>query len=439
MVPASPTPAEARSTMRRLLFIAHRVPYPPDKGERVRAFHEIRALSGRFRVTAACLAHGPADVRAAEGLRPWCEQLLVAPAGGTWGFVRGALGLLAGRSVTEGFFHSHRLHALIADAAGGEPFDVAISYSSSTLPYALAAPARARVADVVDVDSAKWADYAARTRWPKRWLYAREAAGVKALERLAVERCDAVVMVSDAEARALGLEAPNVLAVSNGVDAQFFAPAAAAPADIGPAPIVFTGTMDYRPNVEGVCWFVREVWPRLRQRVPGVTFAIVGRDPAPAVRRLTAAPGVIVTGTVPDVRPYLAAARAAVCPLHIARGIQNKILEAMAMGLATVGSPAALEGLELALGREVLPADSPELWAEHLGRLLTDAAAREAIGSAARRCVLERYSWEARMAPLVALCERLSTPGGPTGPPASSGTPAAAPRATAERKEHVAP
>lgn len=394
--------------MARLLYIAHRVPYPPDKGERVRAFQEILALSRHFEVTVAALSHGKADIEAAGALAEHGLEVLTAPAGNRMGLLRGGMSLLVGKSVTEGYFHSRRLGRLVAAAALRERFDIVLCYSSSTLPYALAIPAGARVADLGDVDSAKWLAYAAASRWPKSWIYAKEARGVRQLEQHAVERCDAVVLVSRAEVAALALDDDKVIAVSNGVDCSFFAPDIVEAAAVGPANLVFTGTMDYRPNVEGVCWFVREVWPGLKAEISDLTFTIAGRDPVPAVRRLRQTEGVIVTGSVPDVRPYLQGAALAVCPLHIARGIQNKVLEAMAMGKAVVGSAEALEGIEIQLGVEAIQADSPAQWRQQIARLLGDDEARNSVGDAARACVETKYTWSARMAPLVSLCLRLS-------------------------------
>lgn len=390
----------------RLLLIAHRVPYPPDKGERVRAYHEIRALSSAFRVTVAALAHSRSDAESAAGLEPFCEAVLTARAGGTTGLARGAWSLLFGGSVTEGYFRSRLLRRAVAGAAADDPFDVVLGYSSSTLPYVLAAPGRARVMDLVDVDSAKWAAYAQAAGWPKSWLYAREARGVRRLERQALERCDAVMLVSEAEAEPLGDRGGTVLAVGNGVDTDYFRPADRDGA--GPPQLVFTGSMDYRPNVEAVTWFAREVWPALKREAPDLAFVVVGRDPAPAVRRLEGEPGIRVTGTVPDVRPYLAAATAVVAPLRTARGIQNKVLEAMAMGRAVVASPAALAGIEADVGREVMMAETPEQWRDRLLGLLRDEARREEIERAARHRVDTSYDWGARMRPLVELCRRLS-------------------------------
>lgn len=392
--------------MKRLLFIAHRVPYPPDKGERVRAFHEIRALAEHFRVTLAALAHSPEDRASGRELESWCERVVTAPAGGTLGLARGTAALLRGKSVTEGYFRSRRLAGKLKDEAARDPFDMVLAYCSAALPYALAVPAPLRVADLVDIDSAKWAAYAEAARWPTSWLYGREAAGVARLERRALRQCDAVVLVSEDEAKTLGTESDKVLAVANGVDTDYFRPQKR-PADQAPT-LVFTGTMDYRPNVEGVCWFAETVWPALRRERPDLRLAIVGRDPAPAVRRLAERPGIEVTGSVPDVRPYLARATVAVAPLLMARGIQNKVLEAMAMGRAVVASPAALEGLDVETGTEVIEAQPPEEWQREILDLLENEARRQGIEQAARSCVETRFAWDRQMNPLVDLCLNLS-------------------------------
>lgn len=392
--------------MKRLLFIAHRVPYPPDKGERVRALEQIKALSPYYRLTVAAFAHGAGDCDSAAALRQWAEKVVTVPAGGWGGMIRGAVSLLAGRSVGEGVFRAKNLLDLLREESRQEPFDLVVASSSTTLPVVLGVPAGARVMDLVDVDSAKWYQYAANSTWPMRWVYRREAEGIRRLERLAIKRCDAVVVISSAEAAELGPAADNVVIAGNGVDGEYFKPApnlaSAAPS------IVFTGTMSYRPNAEGVCWFVREVWPELRKQSPQLTFVIVGRDPTRSVLRLARIDGVEVIGAVPDVRPYLAAASLAVAPLHMARGVQNKILEAMAAGRAVVASPEALAGLEVAQGSEVLSARMPREWQDRIRFLLADPAARSRVEQAARARVLRDYVWSARLAPLVALCRRLA-------------------------------
>jgi len=394
--------------MKRLLFISHRVPYPPDKGERVRAFHALRALSARFGVTLAALAHRRSDYAAAAALRPWCERVIVAPAGGAMGLLRGGLALLGGRSVTEGFFHSPTMKHLLARECRRDRFDLVLGYCSSTLPLALAVPAAARVMDLVDIDSLKWRSYAAGARWPASWLYRAESGRLRAMERRAVETCQAALCVSEAEAGACSFGDRKLTVVENGVDADYFKPSPAGAASS--RGVVFTGTMSYRPNVDAVVWFAGEVWPGLVREIPDLTFAIVGRDPTRAVRRLGRRAGVRVVGAVPDVRPYLDAAAVAAAPLRIARGVQNKVLEAMAMQKPVVASPQALEGLDVEDGRHLLRAETPRQWRERILQLIRDEDLRRRLGKSARAWVQRRYNWTARTAPLVALCERLASP-----------------------------
>jgi len=390
--------------MKRLLYIAHRLPYPPDKGERVRAFHEIVELAAHFQVTVASLCHQDADLRAADGLRRHVADVVLAPPDG-WGLLRGAISLLRGRSLTEAYFRSSRLRRKIADQQQDTPFDVVAGYSSSMLPFVLAADAPVRIIDLVDADSAKWAAYA-DARGPLGWAYRREAAAVARLEARAVNECDAAVVVSAAEADLIGDQGLHV--VANGVDVGTFDPDTVEPIDLGPAALVFVGTMDYRPNVEAAVWFAKHVWPALRSEIDDATLTIVGRQPASAVRRLGSCPGVQITGGVPDVRPFMAGASAMVCPLQTSRGIPNKVLEAMAMARPVVASNAALQALDVCRGRDVLAADTPQQWHEACRFLLADRAAAAALGRAARQCVTERYRWPDRLRPLVDLCRRLT-------------------------------
>ncbi len=418
--------------MKRLLMLTHRLPYPPDKGERVRAFEALRALSSRFDIVLASLSESRNELaRAADGLRPWCRQVLAAPLRRKLALCRGACRLAMGGSVTEGYFASRRLSRLVLDEACRQPFDIVLGYSSGMLPLALRVPAAGRVMDLVDADSAKWRSYSRAGRGMLSWAYQREAQGVAALEQQAVRQCHAVLLISQAEVAALGIRSERLMAVGNGVDAAFFDPAApfddtrgegdkssaGSPENEGRADeqsdsaggrLVFTGTMNYRPNVEGIGWFVEHVWPAVRRLRPACQLQIVGRNPTPAVWRLADAAGVEVTGAVADVRPYLRQASLAVAPLRIARGVQNKVLEAMAMARPVVASSAAMEGLEVEAGRHLLRADSPQEWVRAVDQVLNDPAAAREFGRRARQCVLERYSWPSRMSPLVELCCRLS-------------------------------
>ena len=264
------------------------------------------------------------------------------------------------------------------------------------------------VMDFVDFDSAKYADYARNGGFAGRLVYEREARKMFALERATAARADVSLFVSEAEAGLFRAEAKlagaDIRALSNGIDLAFYHPEAAiAPVDAPDGPlIVFTGQMDYRPNIEAVCAFARDVMPQLRAACDA-HFAIVGRRPDASVRALHGRDGVIVTGEVPDVRPWLAAASAVVAPLQIARGIQNKVLEAMAMARPVIASPGAFEGIDAVPGRDLLVADGPGAQVDALLGLFEDPARAEAMGKAARVRMIERYAWDEQLAPLAAM------------------------------------
>ena len=197
--------------------------------------------------------------------------------------------------------------------------------------------------------------------------------------------------------------------MSNGIDLHFYDPQAEFPRLAGSySPLVlFTGQMDYRPNVDAVTSFVEDCLPLALEQHPDLCFAIVGRNPSPAVLRLADRPGVIVTGAVPDVRTWLAAADLVVAPLRIARGIQNKVLEAMAMGCPVIATPGAYEGIDAQPGRDLLVAETPEQQVAAIHDLLSDPAGARAMGLAARERMESRYRWAARLEPLT---EILSQP-----------------------------
>jgi sugar transferase (PEP-CTERM/EpsH1 system associated) len=386
--------ASADSVRPHVLYLVHRLPYPPDKGDRIRAFHILRYLSRRARVHLACLADEPVEPGVVAALRGYCERVAVVRLG-RWSRWWRALGsLVRGGTVTEGAFSSSALRGILQSWAEDTRFHVALASSSSMAPYLRLPGLRdtPAVIDLVDVDSQKWLDYAAAGAGPKAWLYRMEGRRLRRAERALPGWARAVTLVSEAEAKLYRDFCPEglVRAVGNGVDLEYFQPQ---PEGSGQR-CVFVGALDYRPNVDGACWFCREVWPEIHRRRPGARLALVGRRPAPAVRRLADVPGVDLVGQVPDVRPYLAGAAVAVVPLRIARGVQNKVLEALAMARATVASPQALEGLRARPGHDLLTACSPRDWIEAVGLLLADPDIRERLGSAGRRHVERYHRWD---------------------------------------------
>jgi sugar transferase (PEP-CTERM/EpsH1 system associated) len=377
-----------------LLYLVHRLPFPPDKGDRIRAFHILRHLSGRARVHLACLADEPVEPAAVEALREYCERVAVVRLGG-WSRWRRALGSLAfGGTATEGMFKSPALREILRDWAAETRFHAALASASSMVPYLRLPGLRdvPAVIDLVDVDSQKWFDYAAAGRGPKAWLYRLEGRRLRRLERGLPAWARAVTLVSEAEADIYRRFCAGgvVRAVANGVDLDYFRPRPQG----GGAECVFVGALDYRPNVDAACWLCQEVWPEIRRRRPEARVALVGRRPAAPVLRLAELPGVEVVGQVPDVRPHLAGAAVAVVPLRIARGLQNKVLEALAMGKATVVSPQALEGVQARPGADLLTASSPREWVENVLGLLDDPVRREQLGRSGRRYVETHHCWD---------------------------------------------
>lgn len=382
-----------------LLFLAHRIPYPPNKGDKLRAFHAIRCLAQQHQVHLACFADDPADRVHAESLRRYCASVTVLPLSRRWRTLVSASGLLHGRSLSEAYYDIAAMHQAVAAIAATQPLDRVLAYSGV---MALFRPGLAHlpwVIDFVDLDSDKWRQFSVHQRWPWSWVYRREADTLLRFERSAASWAKTSVFVTEAELtlfRQQGAQG-QLVAIANGVDSDYFQPAEAAAQE---PRLVFTGAMDYLPNADAVIWFVEKVFPQLRARYPALAFDIVGAKPAAAVQALAAQPGVTVTGRVADVRPYLQHAQIAVAPLRIARGIQNKVLEAMAAGLPVVASAEAAAGLDLQDGVEALLAQEPADWVRVIATLLDTPAQRRDIGLAARQRVLRDFSWDRHMSQL---------------------------------------
>jgi len=404
--------------MANLLYLVHRLPYPPDKGDKVRSFHLLQHLLARHRVFLGTFVDDPQDEVHIETLRGMCVGLHVARLNPKRAKVASLLGLLRGEALTLQYYRNAGLQAWVNETIASQAIDSALVFSSSMAQYVQRAQVKQAsqagspaapplLVDFVDVDSAKWAEYAGHHRWPMSWLYGREGRRLLACEREVATAAQRSFFATEKEAEIFRQLAPEsaarVEAMNNGVDAHFFSPAAdrSSPFDAGELPLVFTGAMDYWPNVDAVTWFSQNVLPRLRATRPRLRFHIVGRAPTPAVRALASVGnGVVVTGTVPDVRPYLQHAAVVVAPLRLARGIQNKILEAMAMGRPVVAASACVDALTAQPGREILEATEADDYLRCIEGLLAAPDRAAAIGMAGRHCVLARYTWAAHLAVL---------------------------------------
>jgi len=409
--------------MRDILFLTHRIPYPPDKGDKIRAWNILQHLASQHRVHLGTFIDEPEDVRWLERLEKVCASVFWRPLSPRLARLRSLRCLLSGKPLTQGYFGDPRFRAETDRVVARYKPSLVYVFSSAMAPYVADHRGARVIIDMVDVDSEKWRQYAETSHGLARFIYSREGRALLALERRAAADADAVAFVSRAEAALFARLAPEaasrIHSINNGVDSEHFSPSATFPDPLGERPaIVFTGVMNYRPNVEAMTWFVEQVMPRLRTHPKAPCLWIVGSNPCPAVLAL-AGPDVRVTGRVPDVRPYLGHAAAVVAPLRIARGVQNKVLEAMAMGAAVVVTPQAHEGLDRCRDDELLTAATGADFADAVARILDGAAGP--IGARARARVVRDYGWPASLAALDRLVD--AEPNAT----AARGTPAVAP------------
>jgi sugar transferase (PEP-CTERM/EpsH1 system associated) len=396
--------------MPEILFLVHRAPWPPDRGDRIRSWHMFEALAKLAPVHVAALADNADDADAARRkLAPLCKSVAIEERNVARPIAL-AKAVLRGEPVSNRLFRNAALARHVDALIGQGDVSHIVAFSGQMAQYLPTRFDGPVLMDFVDVDSAKFGTYAEQDRrQPLHWVYKREARVLGAHEAAVAARVTASLFVSEAEAALFrqrsGLGEDRVRAVENGIDTDRFDPALPFdPVGRGEGPLaVFTGQMDYRPNIDAVRWFAADILPLIRRRHAAARFAVVGRAPTDEVRALAALPGVTVTGEVPDVRPWLAAADAVVAPLLLARGVQNKLLEAMAMARPVVASAAAAAGIDAAAGEHLLVADDAEAMARAVGALFDDRAVAAAMGRAARERMIARYGWDARMAPLGAL------------------------------------
>jgi sugar transferase (PEP-CTERM/EpsH1 system associated) len=385
------------------MFLAHRSPFPPDRGDKIRAFNVLKHLAVNHRVHLVAFADDPRDLESKDGLVPFTASQSILWRGKSRSRAL-AEALVQRRPASLTAFDNRAMHDAVTDLLGREPIETIYVFSGQMAQY-VPAQTRARVImDFCDMDSLKFADYAKGSHGPMRWLMRREAKLLFQFECRVARHADASLFVSDAEAELFRKRtgATNVQVVENGIDTDFFDPAAAfRRIDTAGKLIVFTGQMDYRPNVEAVTWFAEIVLPHIRVVHPDAVFVIVGRNPTAAVTALANQDGIRVTGEVADVRPWLDAAACVVAPLKIARGIQNKVLEAMAMARPVVASGPAAEGIDH--DGTILSGDTVAEVSDAVNGLLSDARDAAAMGRKARERVQARYGWSARLAPLDAL------------------------------------
>lgn len=387
----------------KVLFLSQRVPYPPNRGDKITTWRLVERLGRAHEVRIVAFAHDESDEVAAQALRAKGFRVRTFRYRDRLARLMAAPLLLTRTPLTLGAYGSKALQAAVDEEIEG--CGLAYAYSSSMGAFLERHAHVPRVMHFGELDSDKWRQYAQRTAPPMSWVYAREHRTLLEFERRIAGSFFANVVCTPLEQRIFEEQIPGstALVLRNGVDLEQFSPRGAAPE---PGHIVFTGVMNYFPNADGCAWFAREILPRVRQRAPHATFSIVGSHPTGEVKALAAIPGVTVTGFVDDTRDWLRRASLSVAPLRIARGIQNKVLEAMACGLPVVGTTCATQGVEGLDGREFVVRDDAAGFADTVVDLLTDQARARELGAAARRFVEQRYDWEVVFRPLDELVAR---------------------------------
>ena len=385
----------------KVLFLSQRVPFPPNRGDKITTWRLIEHMARSHAVEIVAFAHDEADRRAAKALEEKGFEIAVFSPTPRW---KTLPALLGSRPLTLEVYGSRALQAEVDRRIRGA--DLAYAYSSSMGAFFIE-HALPRVMHFAELDSDKWRQYVERTRPPLSWVYAREYRTLRAFEQRLARSVDENVLCTPLEERIFHEAIPgtHTAVIKNGVDLVHYQPANGARE---PGKLVFVGVMDYYPNVEGMLWFCAEILPRVRERVPGASLSIVGAHPVRSIQRLADIPGVEVTGFVDDPRTWLARATVSVAPLRIARGIQNKVLEALAMGLPVVGTRAATQGVAGEPGRDYLVAETVQEQVEAICGLLRESERARELGVRARAFVEANYDWETCLKPLDSILERLS-------------------------------
>jgi sugar transferase (PEP-CTERM/EpsH1 system associated) len=414
--------------MTSLLFLLHRIPYPPNKGDKIRSYQLLRRLSQRYAVHLAAFVDDPEDLQHEQTVRELCAGAKFARISPFWARLRSSRALLGRAPLSLSYYRSSELQRWVATTLSEQGIRRIVVFSSVMAQYVMQAaadPDCRAILDFVDVDSDKWRQYSLSKGWPLAALYSRESKALQRFERKAAAVFDLSVFVSRSEAELFRRLAPEsarrVTFVENGVDTDYFSPQRAYPnpyREGGPV-FVFTGAMDYWANVDAVTWFASDVFPAIRRHTQAAQFYVVGIRPTEQVRRLAQRPGITVTGAVDDVRPYLAHARAAVAPLRIARGVQNKVLEAMAMARPILVSEQALEGLDLA--SYPLLARGPQEWIDLATKLL-DARGESGAEEELRQRICRAHDWSSKVDRFCELLESGLGADPHTGTPAARST-----------------
>lgn len=394
-----------------LLFLSHRIPYPPNKGDKIRSFNMLKRLARSYPVYLGTFIDDPVDWKYVGVLDKICNETFYRKLHSRTAKIKSITGLLTGAPLTIPYYHNKSLETWVDDLISQGVISHVFIYSSSMAQYTLkhVKGSLRSIVDFVDVDSDKWKQYSKSTPWPINWIYCREHKRLLAYERKIAREFDVSIFVSSNEADLFKSLSPGeekkITYVENGVDTDFFSPKETYqnPYPDNTQVLVFTGAMDYWANVEAVTWFAQEVFPDILLNNKNARFYIVGSHPTDAVSKLAENDGIEVTGAVTDIRPYLALSDIAVASLRIARGVQNKVLEAMSMAKPVIMTTQAESGIDMPPELAGLTFDQKTPMVSRVLELLGNRNERERIGKIARQFVISRYGWDSNLNRLEAL------------------------------------
>jgi sugar transferase (PEP-CTERM/EpsH1 system associated) len=399
----------------KILYIAHRIPYPPNKGDKIRAFHQVEALAKQAEVFLCALVDDPEDWQHQAALKEICPHVTLVALSPHLKKVLALLALFTGSPMSVKYFHENKLQHEIDKLLADHVFDAIICFSGTSAEYIFRSksaatlfsrrrPHPALIMDFCDVDSLKWLEYGQRSKFPLSLLYKVEGQLLARYEKKITKNFDHAILITENEKQLFVsnvFSSKKLTVIENGVDTDYFSPTTSLTSSKGSheksLKLLFVGAMDYQANIDGVCWFAEAVWPSIINKYPQASFTIVGRNPTQTVLNLQKQQNIQVTGEVPDVRPYYEQATIVVVPLRIARGIQNKVLEAMAMARPVIVSRAAFMGLKALPEKEILIADSAQNFLDETFRLLEDHKLRDHLAEKSRQCVETNYSWSSNM------------------------------------------
>jgi sugar transferase (PEP-CTERM/EpsH1 system associated) len=396
----------------KILIIAQRCPYPPNKGEKIRTFHQLRFLveRGHEVILASPYEEDAEQIHFDKLASLYCSKVInvklpMKP-------LRLLSGILKNKALSVSNFYNSKLQSKIDNELSTQKIDAIFCCASSVAEYVFQSKVLANLAsppklimDFMDVDSDKWAQYEKSNSWPMSMIYKRESKLITKFEASIIKRFDHCLLITQTEVdlfENIHGAAANLTAIENGLDTTVFYPPEKTRNTQQPY-FLFAGVMDYAPNIDAVMWFMDEVWPEIKKQWPLAKFSIAGMNPTDKIKKLQDKDGIEVTGFVDDIKPYFDKTNIFVAPFRIARGVQNKVLQAFASGLPVVSTSMGAEGIRCHNEQDILLADTPQQYIDKIHLLISNEQQYNSLSDKALTNITQNYSWESILEPMLAM------------------------------------